>query len=75
MGLYFSYIQLYFQLNFDCQDVESGLTGVKSEDEQGGGGEARANAEAAESLAALQREVLTNRAVVLALQPVKQVRV
>ena len=52
------------------------MTGVKSEDEQGGGGELRARSEAAaESLAALQREVLANKAVVLALQPIKQVRV
>ena len=75
MGLYF-WIQLYFQLNFDCQDVESGFAGVKGGDEQGGGGELRARSEAAaESLAVLQREVLANKAVVLALQPIKQVRV
>ena len=45
------------------------MTGVKSEGEQG------ARTEAEEALAALQQEVLTNRAVVLALQTVKQVRV
>ena len=52
------------------------MTGVKSGDEEGGGGELRARGEAAaECLAALQREVLANKAVVLALQPIKQVRV
>ena len=47
------------------------MTGVKSEGELGDG----ARTEAEEALAALQQEVLTNRAVVLALQTVKQVRV
>ena len=52
------------------------MAGVKGGDEQGGGGELRARSEAAaESLAGLQREVLANKAVVLALQPIKQVRV
>lgn len=51
------------------------MTGVKSEGEQGDGGEASARTEAEEALAALQQEVLTNRAVVLALRTVKQVRV
>ena len=62
---------MIFWLYYICQDVESGMTGVKSEGEQGDG----ARTEAEEALAALQQEVLTNRAVVLALQTVKQVRV
>ena len=66
---------MIFWLYYICQDVESGMTGVKSEGEQGDGGEASARTEAEEALAALQQEVLTNRAVVLALRTVKQVRV
>ena len=51
------------------------MTAVKSEGEQGDDGEASARTEAEGALAALQQEVLNNRAVVLALRTVKQVRV
>ena len=49
---------------------------VEQGGEKGGmGTKEEVRTKAAESLAALQREVLANKAVVLALQPVKQVRV
>ena len=47
---------------------------MKREGDQGNDGEANARVEAEGALAALQQDVLNNRAVVLALTTVKRVR-